>query len=81
LSPASPAARQALALQARIVLACAEGTTNKKVAAALGVWPQTVNRAVGGRDHQHQPVLYATTGARIGHTPQERPAARPPTPE
>ncbi|WP_201750058.1 helix-turn-helix domain-containing protein, partial [Micromonospora sicca] len=35
---------QALALRARIVLACAEGATNKDVAAALGVWPQTVNK-------------------------------------
>jgi transposase len=35
---------QALALRARIVLACAEGTTNKDVAASLGVWPQTVNK-------------------------------------
>jgi transposase len=33
---------QALALRAKIVLACAEGTTNKDVAAALGIWPQTV---------------------------------------
>jgi transposase len=32
---------QALALRARIVLACAEGATNK--AARLGVWPQTVS--------------------------------------
>src|SRR3954468_6638540 len=35
---------QALALRARIVLACADGTTNKEVAASLGVWPQTVNK-------------------------------------
>jgi len=35
---------QALALRARIVLACAEGTNNKDVAAALGIWPQTVNK-------------------------------------
>ncbi|MET8348464.1 MULTISPECIES: IS630 family transposase [unclassified Micromonospora] len=35
---------QALALRARIVLACAQGATNKDVAAALGVWPQTVNK-------------------------------------
>jgi NAD(P)-dependent dehydrogenase (short-subunit alcohol dehydrogenase family) len=34
----------------------AEGTTNREVAAALGVWPQTVNRAVGRRDHERQPV-------------------------
>jgi DNA-binding NarL/FixJ family response regulator len=33
---------QALALRARIVLACADGAANKDVAAALGVWPQTV---------------------------------------
>jgi transposase len=33
---------QALALRSKIVLACAEGTTNKDVAAALGIWPQTV---------------------------------------
>ena len=35
---------QALALRSRIVLACAEGTNNKDVAAALGVWPQTVTK-------------------------------------
>ena len=33
---------QALALRARIVLACAEGATNVVVAAQLGIWPQTV---------------------------------------
>ena len=35
---------QALALRARIVLACAEGTTNKEVAERLGIWPQTVTK-------------------------------------
>ena len=35
---------QALALRSRIVLACAEGVTNKEVAARLGVWPQTVTK-------------------------------------
>src|SRR5512133_3875412 len=35
---------QALASRARIVLACAEGATNTAVAAAVGVWPQTVNK-------------------------------------
>src|ERR671910_63269 len=35
---------QALALRARIVLACADGATNKDVAAALGIWPQTVTK-------------------------------------
>src|SRR5688500_1186501 len=34
----------ALALRARIVLACAEGTTNKEVAERLGIWPQTVTK-------------------------------------
>ena len=33
---------QALALRARIVLACAEGATNGAVAERLGIWPQTV---------------------------------------
>jgi transposase len=33
---------QALALRAKIVLACAAGATNKAVAEQLGVWPQTV---------------------------------------
>jgi transposase len=33
---------QALALRCKIVLACAEGATNKAVAERLGVWPQTV---------------------------------------
>src|SRR5215212_7833053 len=33
---------QALALRARIVLACAEGATNVAVATQLGIWPQTV---------------------------------------
>jgi transposase len=44
---------QALALRARIVLACAQGATNKQVAEQLGVWPQTVakwrGRFVGER--------------------------------
>ena len=31
----------AMALRARIVLACAEGTTNVAVAEQLGIWPQT----------------------------------------
>src|SRR5437773_1438246 len=35
---------QALALRVRIVLACAEGATNKAVAEGLGVWPQTVRK-------------------------------------
>jgi transposase len=35
---------QALALRARIVLACAQGATNKEVAERLGVWPQTVTK-------------------------------------
>jgi transposase len=35
---------QALALRARIVLACAEGATNKAVAEQLGIWPQTVSK-------------------------------------
>jgi transposase len=33
---------QAVALRARIVLACAQGVTNVAVAERLGVWPQTV---------------------------------------
>jgi transposase len=44
---------QALALRAKIVLACAEGATNKAVAERLGIWPQTVTkwrgRFVAGR--------------------------------
>ena len=35
---------QALALRGKIVLACAEGATNKAVAERLGVWPQTVTK-------------------------------------
>jgi transposase/DNA-binding CsgD family transcriptional regulator len=35
---------QALALRAKIVLACAEGATNKAVAEQLGIWPQTVGK-------------------------------------
>jgi transposase len=35
---------QALALRARIVLACADGADNKAVAASLGIWPQTVGK-------------------------------------
>jgi transposase len=35
---------QALALRAKIVLACAEGASNKAVATRLGVWPQTVGK-------------------------------------
>ena len=35
---------QALALRARIVLACADGADNKHVAQQLGIWPQTVGK-------------------------------------
>jgi transposase len=35
---------QALALRAKIVLACAEGATNQQVAEQLGIWPQTVGK-------------------------------------
>jgi transposase len=35
---------QALALRAKIVLACAEGATNTAVAEQLGIWPQTVTK-------------------------------------
>jgi transposase len=35
---------QALALRAKIVLACAEGATNQAVAERLGIWPQTVTK-------------------------------------
>jgi transposase len=35
---------QALALRAKVVLACADGEDNKSVAARLGVWPQTVGK-------------------------------------
>jgi transposase len=35
---------QALALRARIMLACAEGATNKDVAVSLGIRPQTVTK-------------------------------------
>jgi len=35
---------QALALRAKIVLACADGVTNKEVAEQLGIWPQTVGK-------------------------------------
>jgi len=39
-----PKTAQALALRARIVLACADGADNKAVAATLGIWPQTVGK-------------------------------------
>jgi transposase len=39
-----PKSAQALALRARIVLACAEGKTNKAVAEEVGVWPQTITK-------------------------------------
>src|SRR6266702_967027 len=56
---------QALALRCRIVLACAQGTTNKAVAAELGVWPQTVTkwraRFITGRvAEQVEAVVVAT---------------------
>ena len=35
---------QALALRAKIVLACADGATNKEVAEQRGIWPQTVGK-------------------------------------
>src|SRR5215217_6153963 len=38
---------QALALRCKIVLACAEGSTNKAVAEQLGIWPQTVTKWPG----------------------------------
>src|SRR3990170_5806990 len=38
------ASSQALALRSRIVLGCAEGLTNKEVAAAEGVLPATVSK-------------------------------------
>jgi transposase len=48
-----PKTAQALALRAKIVLACAQGATNQQVAEQLGVWPQTVGkwrrRFVAGR--------------------------------
>ena len=39
-----PKSAQALALRSKIVLACAEGTANKEVAARLGVTPQMVGK-------------------------------------
>ncbi len=39
-----PKSAQALALRARIVLACADGAANTAVAAQLGVTPQTVGK-------------------------------------
>jgi transposase len=39
-----PKTAQALALRAKIVLACAEGATNKAVAEQLRIWPQTVTK-------------------------------------
>jgi transposase len=35
---------QALALRAKLVLACADGATNTEVAERLGIWPQTVGK-------------------------------------
>jgi transposase len=35
---------QALALRCKIVLACADGATNRAVAERLGIWPQTVTK-------------------------------------
>src|SRR5438874_13518237 len=35
---------QALAQRCRIVLGCADGKSNKDVAAELGIWPQTVGK-------------------------------------
>src|SRR4029450_78941 len=35
---------QALALRAKIVLACAQGASNQQVAEQLGIWPQTVGK-------------------------------------
>ena len=37
-----PKSSQALAQRSRVVLGCAEGKSNKEVAAELGVWPHTV---------------------------------------
>jgi transposase len=35
---------QVLALRCKIILACADGATNKAVAERLGIWPQTVTK-------------------------------------
>ena len=55
---------QALALRAKIVLACADGAANKDVAAALGIWPQTVTKWRGGGPAGQPPAGVAN--ARIG---------------
>jgi transposase len=39
-----PKTAQALALRAKIVLACARGASNQQVAQQLGIWPQTVGK-------------------------------------
>src|SRR2546430_16535330 len=59
---------QALALRAKIVLACAEGTNNQDVAASLGVWPQTVSKWRARRPEE--PGVWASV--------ETRPAAAPP---
>src|ERR687898_2182096 len=40
---------QALALRAKIVLACADGRSNRQVAERLGIWPQTVGKTPSPR--------------------------------
>ncbi len=64
---------QALALRARIVLGCAQGTTNGGVARSLQVTPQTVgkwrSRFLGRRRIKKEPGVGQTPGCRSTHKP------------
>src|SRR4051794_41404457 len=64
-----PTSAQALALRAKIVLACAEGATNKDVAAEFSVTAQMVGKWRG-------PVVGGPPGGPSG---DDRPGRAPPT--
>jgi len=69
---APPEEPQSFALRSKIVLACAEGPTNREVAAGLGVAEATV-----GKWSTAQPVAYLSRGTGRVDGPAERQEPRP----
>src|ERR671911_2323677 len=68
-----PKSAQALALRAKIVLACAEGATNKDVAAEFSVTAQMVGKWRG-------PVVAGPPARGAGGGPPRPPPPTPPPP-